>query len=77
MGIAYRLSVEMVAGLVVGGGVGWGFDLLFGTKPWFLVVFFLLGAAAGMLNAVRAARAIQAEADRAEEEARNARPERK
>lgn len=60
VGMAMRVGVELTAGLVVGGAVGWGFDVLFGTKPWLMLVFFLLGAAAGMLNVVRIARAMNA-----------------
>lgn len=61
MGIAFRFSAEMVAGLLVGGGVGYGIDWLAGTRPVFLIVFFVLGAAAGLLNVVRAARELNAE----------------
>ena len=51
LGIAGRFATELVAALVVGGGLGWGVDWLFGhfgfhTKPVFLIVFFVLGAAA-------------------------------
>jgi ATP synthase protein I len=61
LGIAFRFSTEMVAGLVVGGGLGYGIDWLAGTKPLFLIMFFVLGAAAGILNVVRAARELNAE----------------
>jgi len=60
-GIALRFSTEMVAGLIVGGGIGYGIDWLAGTKPIFLIVFFVLGAAAGILNVVRAAKELNAE----------------
>ena len=55
MGIAFRFSTELVAALVVGGGIGWGLDWLFKTRPIFLVVFFMLGAGAGIRNVMRAA----------------------
>jgi ATP synthase protein I len=42
--------------LVVGGGIGWLLDRWLGTSPAFLIVFFLLGAAAGTLNVFRAAK---------------------
>lgn len=61
-GVAWRLSVEMVAGLVFGGVVGWLLDSWLGTRPWFLIVFFLLGCAAGLNSAIRAARRINADA---------------
>jgi ATP synthase protein I len=50
----FRLSSELVAGVVVGAGLGWGIDRLFGISPWGLLVFLLLGFAAGVLNVVRA-----------------------
>jgi len=54
-GQAFRLSTEMVAGVLVGGFIGWWLDYWLGTTPWLLLVFFFLGVAAGILNAVRAA----------------------
>ena len=50
-----RLSSELVAGVVVGALIGWGFDRLLSTSPFGLIVFFLLGFAAGVLNVVRSA----------------------
>jgi len=55
-GWVFRLSIELVAGLVVGGGIGWFLDRWLGTKPIMLLIFFALGAAAGMLNVIRAAK---------------------
>jgi ATP synthase protein I len=52
---ALRLSSEFVAGILVGGVIGWGIDRVAGTSPWGLMVFLLLGFAAGTLNAIRAA----------------------
>ena len=65
LGIAGRFATELVAALVVGGGLGWGVDWLLGrfglhTKPVFLIVFFVLGAAAGIRNVMRAANEINA-----------------
>ena len=54
MGFAFRIGSELVAALAVGVGIGWFLDSWLGTKPWFLVVFFFLGAAAGVLNVWRA-----------------------
>lgn len=62
MGIAFRFTTELVAALVVGGGLGWGLDWLFKTRPVFLVIFFMLGAAAGIRNVMRAAKELNEEA---------------
>jgi len=51
----FRLSSELVAGVVVGAGVGWLIDRWFAISPWGLIVFLLLGFAAGVLNVMRSA----------------------
>jgi ATP synthase protein I len=67
MGIALRFGAEMISALFVGGGLGWGVDWAFDhwasvhTRPWGLVVMFVLGAAAGIRNVMRAAKEINAE----------------
>ncbi|MCA3572566.1 MAG: AtpZ/AtpI family protein [Aestuariivirga sp.] len=50
----YRLASEFVAGTLVGGLIGYGFDWLFGTLPFGLIFFLLLGFGAGILNMARA-----------------------
>jgi ATP synthase protein I len=55
MARGFRLSSELVAGVVVGALIGWGFDRLLSTSPLGLIVFFLLGFAAGVLNVIRSA----------------------
>jgi ATP synthase protein I len=55
LGLGLRIGVEMVSALGVGLAIGWGLDRWLGTKPWLMVVFFFLGAAAGILNVYRAA----------------------
>ena len=55
MGRAFRLAAEFVAAILVGLGLGWGIDQLFGTAPWGMVILLLLGFAAGVLNVTRAA----------------------
>jgi ATP synthase protein I len=55
LGWAFRIGVEMVSALIVGVGIGYALDWWLGTKPWFLVVFFLLGAGAAIVNVYRAA----------------------
>jgi ATP synthase protein I len=58
-GQAFKMATELVAGVVVGGGIGWVLDSALGTRPWLLIVFFFLGFAAGLLNLVRAAQRLQ------------------
>jgi ATP synthase protein I len=61
MGQALRLATELVAGVAVGGLIGWALDQLFDTAPFLMVVFLALGAAAGIMNVVRTAKAMQGE----------------
>ena len=51
----FRLSSELVAGVVVGAGLGWLIDRWLGISPWGLMIFLLLGFAAGVLNVMRSA----------------------
>jgi ATP synthase protein I len=51
----FRLSTELVAGVLVGAAIGWVIDRLLGISPWGMIVFLLLGFAAGVLNVMRAA----------------------
>lgn len=51
----FRLSSELVAGVLVGAGLGWLIDRWLGTSPWGLMLFLLLGFAAGVLNVMRSA----------------------
>ena len=62
MGEALKLATEMIAGVAVGGFIGWALDRLFGTAPILMVVFLILGAAAGILNVIRTAQRRQAAA---------------
>jgi ATP synthase protein I len=59
---AYRLVAEFVAAIIVGAGLGYGIDLVAGTKPWAMVVMLLIGFAAGVLNVVRSAAEMNAAA---------------
>ena len=52
---AWRLSSEFLAGVLVGFALGWGFDWMFGTSPWGLIGFVLLGFCAAVLNVLRSA----------------------
>ncbi len=57
--LAWRMVIELVAGLGIGFGMGYGLDRLFGTIPIFLVLFTLLGLAAGIKTMLRSAQEIQ------------------
>ena len=57
MALGFRLSSELVAGVLVGAALGWGIDRLLSTSPFGLIVFLLLGFAAGVVNVVRSATA--------------------
>ena len=59
MGSAFKLGTELVAAVAVGTIIGFILDGWFGTKPWLIIIFFFLGAAAGMLNVIRAANKMQ------------------
>ncbi len=54
-GKALRIGSELIAGVAVGGFIGWWLDGFFGTAPWLLIIFFGLGILAGLLNVVRSA----------------------
>jgi ATP synthase protein I len=55
MALGFRLSSELIAGVLVGALMGWGFDRLLSTSPFGLIVFVLLGFTAGVVNVVRSA----------------------
>ena len=59
MGNAFKLGTELVAAVAVGTIIGFILDNWFDTKPWLIIIFFFLGAAAGMLNVIRAANKMQ------------------
>jgi ATP synthase protein I len=61
-GQALKLGVELVAGVAVGGFIGWALDRFLGTAPFLMVVFLGLGAAAGIMNVVRTAKRMHADA---------------
>lgn len=66
LGQAVRIGTELLAALIVGGGLGWIVDTYFlGTTPWGLVMGLVFGLAAGMRNAYRSAQRWQDSSDNA------------
>ena len=59
LGIAFKMSTEMVAAVLVGTIIGFILDNWFGTKPWLILIFFFVGVIAGILNVVRTAKSMQ------------------
>ena len=57
--LAWRMVIELVAGLLIGFSIGYGLDTLFGTMPIFLVLFVLAGFAAGVKTMLRSAKEMQ------------------
>ena len=55
MGLGVRVLTEFVAGIVVGGLIGWGLDRWLHTSPALLLVFLGLGTAAGFWNVYKIA----------------------
>lgn len=54
--VAWRMVIELATGIMLGAGIGYGIDVLAGTLPIFLVVFCLLGFAAGIKTMIGTAR---------------------
>ena len=63
--LAWRMVIELVAGLGIGFGIGYGLDILFGTLPLFLVLFVFAGFAAGVKTMLRSAKEVQEKAAKA------------
>jgi ATP synthase protein I len=55
MTLGLRAGGEFVAAIALGAAIGYGLDRWLGTRPWLLIVFFLLGTAAGMQSVIRVA----------------------
>jgi ATP synthase protein I len=63
IGQAMRLSTEFVAGIIVGGMLGWAVDKWLGTAPFGMIVLLMLGFGAGVMNVVRAAGLMKSRTD--------------
>ena len=59
IGQAFKLSTELVAAVLVGTIIGFILDNWFDTKPLLIIIFFLFGAVAGIVNVMRAAKKMQ------------------
>jgi len=59
LGSAFKISTEFVAAVAVSSTIGFILDNLFDTKPWLIILFFVIGAIAGMLNIIRTAKRMQ------------------
>jgi ATP synthase protein I len=58
--MAWRMVIELVAGMLLGLSIGFGLDFVFGTRPVFLVLFALLGFVAGVRTMMKTAQTMQA-----------------
>ena len=63
--LAWRMVVELVAGLGIGFGIGYGLDAAFGTRPWLMVIFTILGFIAGVKTMIRSAHEVQRKTEEA------------
>ena len=59
MGIAFKMSAELISAVAVGTIIGFILDNWFGTKPWLILIFFFVGVIAGILNVFRSAKKMQ------------------
>ena len=59
LGMAFKMSTELVAAVLVGAIIGFIFDNWFGTTPWLILTFFFVGVVAGILNVIRSAKNMQ------------------
>ena len=57
--VGWRMIIELTAGVFIGFGLGYGLDLLFSTKPVFILIVTLFGFAAGVKTMMRSARELQ------------------
>jgi len=57
LGQAMRMGTDLLASLIVGGGLGWAADsYLFDSTPWLVIIGLCMGLGAGIRNAIRSAK---------------------
>ena len=59
IGTAFKMSTELVSAVAVGTIIGFILDRTFGTKPWFILIFFFIGVIAGIVNVFTSAKSMQ------------------
>jgi ATP synthase protein I len=59
IGTAFKMSTELVSAVAVGTIIGFILDKTFGTKPWLILIFFLVGVIAGIVNVFKSAKNMQ------------------
>ena len=59
MGLAFKMSTELVSAVLVGTIIGFILDNWFGTKPWLILIFFFVGVIAGIMNVIKSAKKMQ------------------
>ena len=59
IGIAFKLSTELISAVAVGTIIGFILDKTFGTKPWLILIFFFVGVIAGITNVIKSAKNMQ------------------
>ena len=59
LGVAFKMSTELVAAVLIGTFIGFILDSWFDTKPILIIIFFLMGVAAGITNVFRSAKNMQ------------------
>ena len=59
IGAAFKLSTELVSAVAVGTIIGFILDKTFGTKPWLILIFFLVGVITGIVNVFKSAKNMQ------------------
>lgn len=65
--MAWRMVIELVMAIMIGGAMGWGLDALFGSRPLFLIVFVVLGGVAGVRLVLRTAEEMNREGPEGDE----------